>query len=146
MCFQAGRAEAAKKALEKMKSEGEMIEKPFIQKKRMYRFPQSEKSGRVVARVENMVRSAKQIPSFLTQKKKMTPGSVGGRWRNTPGGRDGRGELAPSAAIGEKKELDFVRDWLSPFQSWVQYLYFVSHTMRRFSHEALRDLQTPGRV
>eukprot|EP00242_Pyramimonas_sp_CCMP2087_P017790 CAMPEP_0198213512 /NCGR_PEP_ID=MMETSP1445-20131203/28911_1 /TAXON_ID=36898 /ORGANISM="Pyramimonas sp., Strain CCMP2087" /LENGTH=718 /DNA_ID=CAMNT_0043888171 /DNA_START=76 /DNA_END=2232 /DNA_ORIENTATION=+ len=51
---QAGRAEAAKKALEKMKSEGEMIEKPFIQKKRMYRFPQSEKSGRVVARVENM--------------------------------------------------------------------------------------------
>jgi hypothetical protein len=42
-------------SLEKMKSEEEMIEKPFIQKKLMYRFPKSEKSARVVARVENMV-------------------------------------------------------------------------------------------
>jgi len=51
---QAGRAEAAKKAMAKMREEGAMVEKPFIEKKRMYRFPSMGNSGRVVVRAENL--------------------------------------------------------------------------------------------
>jgi hypothetical protein len=53
---QAGRAEAAKKAMEKMKTEGSLVKKPFIEKKRRFEFPDMGKSGRIVARCENLVR------------------------------------------------------------------------------------------
>jgi len=51
---QAGRAEAAKKAMAKMKTEGIMVKKPFIEKKRRFEFPDMGKSGRIVARCENL--------------------------------------------------------------------------------------------
>jgi hypothetical protein len=55
LCLQAGRAEAAKKAMAKMKTEGIMVKKPFIEKKRRFEFPDMGKSGRIVARCENLV-------------------------------------------------------------------------------------------
>merc|ERR1719171_563574 len=51
---QSGRAEAAKKALEKIKSEESIIEKPFQFKKRGFTFPEMERSGHVVAKVEDV--------------------------------------------------------------------------------------------
>jgi hypothetical protein len=56
-CLQAGRAEAAKKAMAKLKSEGMMVKKPFIEKKRRFEFPDMGKSGRIVARCENLVQT-----------------------------------------------------------------------------------------
>lgn len=55
LSFQAGRAEAAKKAMAKLKSEGMIVKKPFIEKKRRFEFPDMGKSGRIVARCENLV-------------------------------------------------------------------------------------------
>lgn len=52
---QAGRAEAAKKALEKIQSEEEVLEKPWMEKRRPFRFPQPPRSGRVVVRVDGLV-------------------------------------------------------------------------------------------
>ena len=52
---QAGRAEAAKKALEKIKSEEELLEKPWVEKRRPFRFPQPPRSGRIVVRVDGLV-------------------------------------------------------------------------------------------
>lgn len=54
---QAGRAEAAKKAMEKMRSEGLMVEKPFIHKKRSFTFPSVGRSGRIVAECEGLTHS-----------------------------------------------------------------------------------------
>lgn len=51
---QSGRAEAAKKALEKIKSEEELVEKPFEFKKKKFTFPEAERVGQVVARVEGV--------------------------------------------------------------------------------------------
>ena len=52
---QAGRAEAAKKALEKIKSEEELLEKPWVEKRRPFRFPEPPRSGRIVVRVDGLV-------------------------------------------------------------------------------------------
>jgi ATPase subunit of ABC transporter with duplicated ATPase domains len=52
---QAGRAEAAKKALEKIKSEEEVLEKPWVEKRRPFRFPEPPRSGRIVVRVDGLV-------------------------------------------------------------------------------------------
>lgn len=51
---QAGRAEAAKKALDKIQSEETVLEKPWIEKRRPFRFPEPPRSGRVVVRVEGL--------------------------------------------------------------------------------------------
>ncbi len=51
---QAGRAEAAKKALEKIQSEEQLLEKPWVEKRRPFRFPEPPRSGRVVVRVEGL--------------------------------------------------------------------------------------------
>ena len=51
---QAGRAEAAKKALEKIQSEEQLLEKPWIEKRRPFRFPEPPRSGRIVARCEGL--------------------------------------------------------------------------------------------
>ena len=52
---QAGRAEAAKKALEKIRSEEMLLEKPWVEKRRPFRFPQPPRSGRVVVRVDGLM-------------------------------------------------------------------------------------------
>lgn len=52
---QAGRAEAAKKALETIQSEEQVLEKPWVEKRRPFRFPTPPRSGRVVVRVEGLV-------------------------------------------------------------------------------------------
>ena len=44
---QSGRAAAAEKALEKMKSEGELVRRPFVAKKRSFAFPPVERMGQV---------------------------------------------------------------------------------------------------
>jgi len=49
---QAGRAEAAKKALDKIRSEEELLAKPWEEKRRPFRFPEPPRAGRTVARVE----------------------------------------------------------------------------------------------
>merc|ERR1719311_480655 len=51
---QAGRAEAAKKALAKLREEGTFIEKPFEFKKRPFSFPAGERCGQVVARLKGV--------------------------------------------------------------------------------------------
>ena len=51
---QAGRAEAAKKALTKLREEGTYIEKPFEFKKRPFTFPEEERCGQVVARIKGV--------------------------------------------------------------------------------------------
>ena len=51
---QAGRAEAAKKALEKIRSEEELLPKPWEEKRRPFRFPEPPRAGRTVARVEGL--------------------------------------------------------------------------------------------
>ena len=51
---QAGRAEAAKKALEKIQSEGEVLAKPWEEKRRPFRFPEPPRSGRTVLSVTNL--------------------------------------------------------------------------------------------
>jgi ATPase subunit of ABC transporter with duplicated ATPase domains len=51
---QAGRAEAAKKALEKIQSEEQLLEKPWMEKRRPFRFPEPPRSGRIVARCEGL--------------------------------------------------------------------------------------------
>ena len=52
---QAGRAEAAKKALEKIQSEEQVLEKPWVEKRRPFRFPTPPRSGRIVVRVDGLV-------------------------------------------------------------------------------------------
>jgi hypothetical protein len=52
---QAGRAEAAKKALEKIQSEEQLLDKPWVEKRRPFRFPEPPRSGRIVVRVENLI-------------------------------------------------------------------------------------------
>ena len=52
---QAGRAEAAKKALEKIQSEEELLQKPWVEKRRPFRFPEPPRSGRIVVRVDGLV-------------------------------------------------------------------------------------------
>merc|ERR1719258_307946 len=51
---QAGRAEAAKKALAKLREEGTYIEKPYEFKKRPFTFPEGERCGQVVARLKGV--------------------------------------------------------------------------------------------
>lgn len=51
---QAGRATAAKKALEKIKSEDTLLEKPYEFKKRRFTFPQKQRCGELVARVDHV--------------------------------------------------------------------------------------------
>lgn len=55
---QSGRAAAAEKALEKMKTEGTLIERPFVPKKRSFAFPNVETMGQ-------QVRILGQNPCFL---------------------------------------------------------------------------------
>eukprot|EP01026_Neomeris_dumetosa_P057442 TRINITY_DN528_c0_g2_i2.p1 TRINITY_DN528_c0_g2~~TRINITY_DN528_c0_g2_i2.p1 ORF type:complete len:439 (-),score=81.31 TRINITY_DN528_c0_g2_i2:305-1567(-) len=51
---QSGRAASAEKELEKLKSEGTLVQKPFVNKKRSFRFPEVEKMGKVAVQVENV--------------------------------------------------------------------------------------------
>ncbi|GMH44160.1 hypothetical protein BSKO_12094 [Bryopsis sp. KO-2023] len=51
---QSGRAEAAKKALDKLRSGGNFVEKPFTPKKRSFRFPDVEKIGKTVLTIEDL--------------------------------------------------------------------------------------------
>ena len=51
---QSGRAEAAKKALAKIKEEGSYIEKPFEFKQRAFTFPAMERCGQTVAKIEHL--------------------------------------------------------------------------------------------
>lgn len=51
---QSARAEAAKKTVEKMKSSGMYVKKPFMPKKRSFRFPQVEAIGQTVVTVEDL--------------------------------------------------------------------------------------------
>ena len=51
---QAGRAEAAKKYLAKLQAEGTYVERPFIPKRRSFRFPTVEKIDEVVVSIEDL--------------------------------------------------------------------------------------------
>ena len=51
---QAGRAEAAKKALEKIKTEEVLLEKPWVERRRPFRFPDPPRSGRVVLQADGL--------------------------------------------------------------------------------------------
>eukprot|EP00898_Chlorokybus_atmophyticus_P001114 jgi/Chlat1/2002/Chrsp158S02318 len=50
----AGRATTAEKTLEKLAAEGQLVEKPFVPKQNRFRFPQTERSGRDVLRIEGL--------------------------------------------------------------------------------------------
>ncbi|GAB4823640.1 hypothetical protein N2152v2_010686 [Parachlorella kessleri] len=49
-----GRASTAEKTLEKLQSEGTLIEKPFVAKKRPFTFPPVERMGKVAVAVSNL--------------------------------------------------------------------------------------------
>ena len=51
---QAGRAAAAKKALEKIRSEEEIVTKPFVPKKRSFAFPTPERMGQRVLEINGL--------------------------------------------------------------------------------------------
>lgn len=51
---QAGRAAAAKKALEKIRSEEEIVTKPFVPKKRSFAFPAPERMGQRVLEINGL--------------------------------------------------------------------------------------------
>ena len=51
---QAGRAAAAKKALEKIKSEEGIVTKPFVPKKRSFAFPTPERMGQRVLEINGL--------------------------------------------------------------------------------------------
>ena len=51
---QAGRAEAAKKALEKIKSEEQLLERPWVEKRRPFTFPEPPRSGQLVISVDKL--------------------------------------------------------------------------------------------
>lgn len=51
---QSGRAAAAEKALEKIKEEGSLVEKPFVARKRSFAFPAVERMGQDVLCVQNL--------------------------------------------------------------------------------------------
>ena len=48
---QAGRATAAEKALEQIKAEGSLVQKPFVPKKRTFAFPNPERMGQRVLEI-----------------------------------------------------------------------------------------------
>eukprot|EP00850_Spirogloea_muscicola_P018360 SM000167S02973 [mRNA] locus=s167:227169:231725:+ [translate_table: standard] len=49
-----GRASTAEKQLERMQEEGQLVEKPFEHKQLKFRFPELERSGRVVVEINNL--------------------------------------------------------------------------------------------
>ncbi|PRW33209.1 ABC transporter F family member 5 [Chlorella sorokiniana] len=49
-----GRASTAEKTLEKLKAEGTYVEKPFVPKKRPFKFPPVENMGQVAVRIEEL--------------------------------------------------------------------------------------------
>ena len=51
---QAGRAIAAEKALEQIKAEGSLVQKPFVPKKRTFAFPNPERMGQRVLEIVNL--------------------------------------------------------------------------------------------
>jgi ABC-type transport system involved in cytochrome bd biosynthesis fused ATPase/permease subunit len=51
---QSGRAAAAEKALEKIKAEGEYVEKPYVPKKRSFAFPPVDRMGQRVLTIRNL--------------------------------------------------------------------------------------------
>ena len=51
---QAGRATAAEKALELIKAEGTLVQKPFVPKKRSFAFPNPERMGQRVLEIVNL--------------------------------------------------------------------------------------------
>merc|ERR1719161_2447911 len=64
---QAGRAEAAKKALAKLREEGTFIEKPFEFKKRPFSFPAGERCGQVVGGQAGRAEAAKKALAKLRE-------------------------------------------------------------------------------
>jgi ATPase subunit of ABC transporter with duplicated ATPase domains len=50
----AGRASTADKALEKLKAEGTLVEKPFVAKRRAFTFPEVERMGQVAVSVKGL--------------------------------------------------------------------------------------------
>lgn len=51
---QSARAEAAKKMVEKLRSSGSYVEKPFTPRKRSFMFPEVEKIGQTVVTIEDL--------------------------------------------------------------------------------------------
>ena len=51
---QAGRANAAEKALEQIKAEGSLVAKPFVPKKRTFAFPNPERMGQRVLEIVSL--------------------------------------------------------------------------------------------
>eukprot|EP00210_Caulerpa_lentillifera_P005106 g4878.t1 len=61
---QAGRAESAKKYLAKLKEDGVYVSKPFIPKKRSFRFPKVERIDEVVVSIEDLTHGYSDIKLF----------------------------------------------------------------------------------
>lgn len=60
---QAGRATAAEKQIEKMRSEG-LIERPFVPKRRSFTFPSAERMGKMVLSIDNLTHGYQQRTLF----------------------------------------------------------------------------------
>jgi len=61
---QSGRAEAAKKYLAKLRSDGNYVERPFTPKKRFFRFPKVEKIDEIVVNVEDLTHGYADMKLF----------------------------------------------------------------------------------